>query len=141
MTFALPHFCVQKHQARHLHYDFRLEYQGVLLSWAIPKGPSMDPLQKRLAIQVEDHALEYQYFEGTIPEGSYGAGTVEIWDHGTYTVQGALSKKEIEHAMKEGLKNGHVTFCLNGKKLKGEFTLQRLEKTPNSWLLIKKRAP
>lgn len=124
-------FVVQKHAASHLHYDFRLEMDGVLKSWAIPKGPSMNPEEKRLAIMVEDHPYSYKDFEGTIPEGNYGAGTVIVWDTGTYS----LADKND----KEGLQNGHLSFVLNGKKLKGEFALVRL-KIPqkNAWLLIKK---
>lgn len=133
-------FCVQKHDASHLHYDFRLECNGVLLSWAVPKGPSMDPQDKRLAIHVEDHPVDYQYFEGIIPKGNYGAGTVEIWDHGTYTTPHATDKKAIEKEVSSGMKNGHFAIILHGKKLKGEFVLQKLKKDADdkSWLLIKK---
>lgn len=133
-------FCIQKHDASHLHYDFRLEYKGVLLSWAIPKGPSLNPKDKRLAIKVEDHPLDYQYFEGVIPKGNYGAGTVEIWDHGTYTVPNAESTKDVERALTEGLKKGHFEIILSGAKIKGLFVFQRFntDGKENSWLLIKK---
>lgn len=136
-------FCVQKHDARNLHYDFRLEYKGMLLSWAVPKGPSIDPNNKRLAIQVEDHPLDYQYFEGVIPKGNYGAGTVEIWDNGTYVVPGAKDVKEMEKKISEGLKKGHFNIVLEGEKLRGEFVLQKLKKDvdDHSWLLIKKNEP
>ena len=134
------HFCIQKHDARHLHYDFRLEYQGVLLSWAVPKGPSLNPKDKRLAIKVEDHPLEYQYFEGVIPKGNYGAGTVEIWDHGSYTTPSTDSPKEIEKELTLGLKKGHLAIILKGEKLEGEFIFQKLKPSTedNAWLLIKK---
>lgn len=133
-----PKFCVQKHAARHLHYDFRLEYRGVLLSWAVPKGPSLNPEEKRLAIQVEDHPLDYQYFEGVIPKGNYGAGTVETWDHGTYYTPGAHEAKEIERDVTEGLKKGHLNLILNGGKLKGAFSFVKLKKSADpAWLLIK----
>jgi bifunctional non-homologous end joining protein LigD len=133
-------FCIQKHAARRLHYDFRLEHDGVLLSWAVPKGPSLDPKDKRLAIQVEDHPLDYQYFEGIIPKGNYGAGTVEIWDHGTYTMPHTTDRKEIEKAMTEGLKKGHFAVVLHGEKLNGEFVFQKLRNDSDKveWLLIKK---
>ena len=133
-------FCIQKHAASHLHYDFRLEYKGILLSWAIPKGPSLNPKDKRLAIKVEDHPLEYQYFEGVIPKGNYGAGTVEIWDHGTYTVPNSKNTKDVEKALTEGLKRGHFEVILSGNKISGVFVFQQL-KTDNkaiSWLFIKK---
>lgn len=125
-------FVIQKHQATHLHYDFRLEVGGVLKSWAIPKGPSMDPSEKRLAVQVGDHTLEYGSFEGSIPEGQYGAGTVLIWDQGYY---------EPLVDMVSGLKKGNITFCLYGKRLKGEFALVRMQKgsTGKEWLFIKKK--
>lgn len=124
-------FCVQEHHARRLHFDFRLELDGVLLSWAVPKGPSMDPSDKRLAIHVEDHPMDYAHFEGTIPAGNYGAGTVEIWDEGTYIAD--------EKAMREGLKKGHLNFELKGKKLKGSFDLIKLKgDDEKAWLLIKK---
>jgi bifunctional non-homologous end joining protein LigD len=137
---AKLNFCVQKHDARNLHYDFRLEFRGVLLSWAVPKGPSLDPKDKRLAIHVEDHPLEYQYFEGVIPKGNYGAGTVEIWDHGYYTLHETDDAKSIEKYISAGLKKGHIAFLLHGEKLNGEFVLQKLKPDPddNSWLLIKK---
>lgn len=136
----LLRFCVQKHAARHLHYDLRLEYKGRLLSWAVPKGLSMNPRHKRLAIKVEDHPLEYQYFEGTIPKGNYGAGTVEIWDHGYYGVPHQGSQREIEQYLTQGLQHGHFVVTLGGEKLEGEFVFQKLKKDPldNSWLIIKK---
>lgn len=132
-------FCVQKHAARQLHYDFRLEYRGVLLSWAVPKGPSLNPSDKRLAIHVEDHPLDYQYFEGVIPKGNYGAGTVEIWDMGTYAIPDCKTRKEMEKKIALGLEKGHIDFILNGEKLQGRFVLQKLKKEAKdqSWLLIK----
>jgi bifunctional non-homologous end joining protein LigD len=127
-------FCVQKHLASHLHYDFRLEHNGVLLSWAVPKGPSLDPSIKRLAMHVEDHPIEYGEFEGVIPEG-YGAGIVMLWDRGTWTPE----SDDIEAA----LKKGDLKFTLDGYKLKGSWVLVRT-KGPSygegkSWLLIKHR--
>jgi bifunctional non-homologous end joining protein LigD len=133
------HFVVQKHAASHLHYDFRLEVDGVLKSWAVPKGPSLNPTDKRLAVQVEDHPYEYRTFEGTIPEGSYGAGTVIVWDEGTYTATNATTAKESEMLMRQGLENGRISFILQGHKLQGEFSLIQLKgKNRNQWLLIKK---
>jgi DNA ligase D-like protein (predicted 3'-phosphoesterase) len=132
-------FVMQKHAASHLHYDFRLEMDGVLKSWAIPKGPSMNPADKRLAIMVEDHPYDYKDFEGVIPEGNYGAGTVMIWDNGTYTLADDEGMENVEKKLKTDLANGHLSFILNGKKLKGEFALVELKtKQDNSWLLIKK---
>jgi bifunctional non-homologous end joining protein LigD len=136
-SIGFPTFCVQKHAATHLHYDFRLEHKGVLLSWAVPKGPSLNPLDKRLAVHVEDHPLEYRHFQGTIPKGNYGAGTVEIWDEGALTTPGATSKKDVEKAIDAGLKKGHLTFSLMGKKLQGTFNLVKLKDTDKNWLLIK----
>lgn len=137
----LPVFCVQKHAASHLHYDFRIECNGVMLSWAIPKGPSLDPDQKRLAILVEDHPLEYRHFEGVIPEGNYGAGTVMIWDEGTYTVPDAATKREIENTVWEGLQKGRIEFDLTGHKLRGGFVLIRIKRDDNekNWLFIKRK--
>ncbi len=129
-------FVVQRHKASHLHYDFRLEMDGVLKSWAVPKGPSMNPADKRLAMMVEDHPYSYKDFKGVIPEG-YGAGIVEIWDNGKYT-DIDNSGKEAEKNLKAGLKAGNLKFTLHGKKLKGEFALVKLKgKEENSWLLIK----
>lgn len=131
-------FVVQEHDATRLHYDFRLEIDGVLKSWAIPKGPSMNPADKRLAIVVEDHPYSYKDFEGTIPEGNYGAGNVIVWDNGTYNEVMTDEKKESEKKLLAGLKKGHITFILNGKKLKGEFALIKLRgKQENAWLLVK----
>jgi len=133
-------FCVQKHLASHLHYDFRLEHNGVLLSWAVPKGPSLDPATKRLAMRVEDHPLEYGEFEGVIPEG-YGAGIVMLWDRGTWTPE----VDDVDAA----LKTGDLKFTLNGYKLKGSWVLVRTGGRDSgartgsgegrSWLLIKHR--
>jgi bifunctional non-homologous end joining protein LigD len=132
-------FVMQKHAASRLHYDFRLEIDGVLKSWAIPKGPSMNPADKRLAIMVEDHPYDYKDFEGIIPEGNYGAGTVMIWDNGTYTLADAAGVVNVEKKLKCDLEKGQLSFILNGKKLKGEFALVELKaKQDNSWLLIKK---
>lgn len=123
-------FCVQKHLASHLHYDLRLEWNGVLLSWAVPKGPSIDPKDKRLAMHVEDHPLEYGTFEGVIPEG-YGAGIVMLWDVGTW---------EPEMDVDAAFRKGDLKFRLNGYKLKGSWVLVKTHGfggAPNSWLLIK----
>ncbi len=129
-------FVVQEHHASRLHYDFRLEMEGVLKSWAVPKGPSMDPQDKPLAVQVEDHPYEYRKFHGVIPKGNYGAGTVEIWDEGTYSsLQNGKNQEEI---LLEGLKKGDLKFRLYGKKLHGAFALVQIKKDPKNWLLIKK---
>ncbi|KHJ37699.1 hypothetical protein PBAC_21630 [Pedobacter glucosidilyticus] len=130
-------FVVQRHHASHLHYDFRLEIDGVLKSWAVPKGPSLNPKDKRLAMMVEDHPYDYKNFEGEIPKGNYGAGTVYIFDEGNYQ---SLSKtrKEDEKELKKGLAAGSLKFKLNGKILKGEFALVKLKNSEqNAWLLIK----
>src|SRR6187549_863907 len=108
-------FVIQKHDASRLHYDFRLEIAGVLKSWAVPKGPSMNPDDKRLAIMVEDHPFAYKDFEGIIPEGNYGAGTVLVWDNGTYTSLEEQSKAAAEKKLEADLKKGHLSFILNGK--------------------------
>jgi bifunctional non-homologous end joining protein LigD len=128
-------YVIQKHRATQLHYDFRLELNGVLLSWAVPKGPSLDPAVKRLAMEVEDHPVEYGDFEGAIPEGEYGGGTVMVWDTGEWA-------PEIENA-EAALKKGDLKFTLRGKKLKGSWVLVRTRgfgsKADKSWLLIKHR--
>src|SRR5687767_12102568 len=116
-------FCVQKHAATALHYDFRLELDGVLKSWAVPKGPSMDPSIKHLAMMTEDHPLDYAKFEGVIPEGNYGAGPVIIWDHGTYEALEGKTRADQESALRAGLKKGDLKFRLAGQKVKGEFVL------------------
>ncbi len=139
-------FVIQRHAASRLNYDFRLEMEGVLKSWAVPKGPSLNPADKRLAMMVEDHPYDYRTFEGTIPEGNYGAGEVEIWDEGTYeALQGNKSKKSASAAGRDEalllneLKQGSLKFILHGKKLKGEFALVKMktEDAGNAWLLIK----
>jgi bifunctional non-homologous end joining protein LigD len=128
-------YVVQKHQASRLHYDFRLKHNGVLLSWAVPKGPSLDPSVKRLAIQVEDHPLEYARFEGVIPEGQYGAGTVMVWDIGTWRPE--------QDDVADAIKKGELKFTLRGKKLRGSWVLVRApgygRNARKSWLLIKHR--
>src|SRR6266704_3245357 len=121
-------FVVQKHDARRLHYDFRLEIKGGLKSWAVPKGPSLNPADKRLAMMVEDHPFDYRTFEGTIPEGNYGAGTVIVWDEGTYCARQTPDRAESERLLRKGLATGHLSFVLNGQKLKGEFSLVRLKR-------------
>jgi len=132
-------FVVQRHHASHLHYDFRLELEGVLKSWAVPKGPSMNPNDRRLAMMVEDHPFDYRNFEGIIPNGNYGAGVVLIWDKGTYTSL-ADDRKDDVKTLREGLKAGNLKFRLNGDILKGEFALVKLHSAEdNSWLLIKHR--
>lgn len=123
-------FVVQKHHARNLHYDFRLAIGGVLKSWAVPKGPSLKPVEKRLAVMTEDHPLEYADFEGVIPEGEYGAGKVEIWDKGTWEPVSDLSS---------WLKQRKLEFILHGKKLKGGWVLIGLKNDPKNWLLMKKK--
>jgi bifunctional non-homologous end joining protein LigD len=123
-------FVVQKHRATQLHYDFRLEADGVLKSWAVPKGPSLDPNVKRLAMQVEDHPVDYADFEGVIPEGEYGGGTVMVWDYGVYAPENVTK-------VSDGLKKGDLKFVLLGKKLKGSFVLVRTR--DRQWLLIKHR--
>jgi len=123
-------FVIQKHRATQLHYDFRLEVDGVLKSWAVPKGPSLDPTVRRLAMQVEDHPVDYAKFEGVIPAGEYGGGTVMVWDYGTY-------KPEETDDVSLALREGELKFSLNGKKLKGSWVLVRTR--DRQWLLIKHR--
>jgi DNA ligase D-like protein (predicted 3'-phosphoesterase) len=129
-----PAFVIQKHAASSLHYDFRLEVNGVLKSWAVPKGPSTDPRDKRLAMEVEDHSLEYRDFEGVIEEGSYGAGAVIVWDNGTY--ENLLE----DQSMAGALERGHARVWLHGKKLRGGYTLRRTSVGDKpKWLLMKRR--
>ncbi len=137
-----PLFVIQKHAARRLHYDFRLQDGGVLKSWAVPKGPSLDPKDKRLAMQTEDHPLNYAEFEGIIPAGNYGAGTVIVWDYGTYVNLSHHPLTKKKRSLKAGLARGQIMVWLKGKKLQGTYILMRLKndaagKTP--WLLIKGR--
>jgi len=129
-----PIFVIQKHDARTLHYDFRLEVDGVLKSWAVPKGPSTDPREKRLAVEVEDHPLDYGDFEGIIGEGNYGAGAVIVWDTGPY-------ENHSDEPMTKALDRGHVNVFLHGDKLQGGYVLQRTRKVgeQQQWLLIKRR--
>ncbi len=131
-------FVVHRHKARRLHYDLRLEMEGVLKSWAVPKGPSMIAGEKRLAIMVEDHPLSYVDFYGEIPEGNYGAGTMDIWDKGVYR-SAHKKKKNHEQALLEGLREGNLKFIIQGEHLQGEFALVRLNEDKNEWLLIKKK--
>ncbi len=131
-----PIFVIQKHDASRLHYDFRIEVDGVLKSWAVPKGPSTDPRQRRLAVPTEDHPLDYADFEGVIPEGEYGGGTVLVWDTGPY--ENIKEKEGRKLSMQESLKQGQVEIRLKGKKLKGGYALIRTGSgKDNRWLLIK----
>ena len=131
---ANPYFCVQRHDASRLHYDFRLEIAGVRKSWAVRKGPSLEPAVKHFAAHVEDHPIEYGDFEGNIPAGNYGAGSVMLWDHGTFELLGDV-------AGADQLARGDLKFRLNGKKLKGDYAivLMKGRGKGNEWLLIKKR--
>jgi DNA ligase D-like protein (predicted 3'-phosphoesterase) len=133
-----PIFVIQKHDASNLHYDFRLQVGRVLKSWAVPKGPSTDPRVKRAAFPTEDHPLDYATFEGIIPAGEYGGGTVMVWDLGTYENLTEKNGKEIP--IETALENGHVSMRLDGKKLKGGYSLTRVEKGEEErWLLVKMR--
>jgi bifunctional non-homologous end joining protein LigD len=138
-------FVIQKHAASHLHFDLRLELDDVMKSWAVPKGPSMDPSVKRLAMQVEDHPIDYNTFEGTIPKGEYGGGTVMLWDRGTYSSDTAASPDEEEDAIREGLKRGDLKITFHGERLRGSFALIRMKfardgsSSKPQWLLIKHR--
>jgi bifunctional non-homologous end joining protein LigD len=131
---ANPYFCVQRHDATRLHYDFRLEIDGVLKSWAVPKGPSLDPAVRHFAAHVEDHPVDYGSFEGNIPAGNYGAGSVMLWDHGTFELLGDVSGADQ-------IARGDLKFHLNGEKLKGDFALVHMKGRGkgNEWLIIKKR--
>jgi bifunctional non-homologous end joining protein LigD len=131
-------FVIQKHAASHLHFDFRLELDGVMKSWAVPKGPSYDPTVKRLAMQVEDHPIEYNTFEGTIPKGEYGGGTVMIWDRGTYEAESG----DGQEGVREGYSRGDLKIVMHGERMQGSWVLVRTRRDPrgrNQWLLIKHR--
>jgi bifunctional non-homologous end joining protein LigD len=135
-------YLIQKHAASRLHYDLRLELDGVMKSWAVPKGPSLDPAVKRLAIQVEDHPIEYNQFEGTIPAGEHGGGTVMIWDYGTYSAAG--DEDDAEAVLRAGYRRGDFKFVLRGKRLRGSWVLVRTKGRGDrsgrgQWLLIKHR--
>jgi len=133
---AHPVFVIQKHAATTLHYDFRLEAGGVLKSWAVPKGPSTNPKEKRLAVPTEDHPIDYADFEGVVPEGSYGAGTVLVWDRGTY--QNLTEKDGEKIGVAEALERGHVSFRLEGEKVRGGYALTRFRTGKGeAWLLVK----
>ena len=139
-------FVVQKHAARQIHFDLRLELDGVMKSWAVPKGPSLDPSIKRLAMQVEDHPIEYNTFEGTIPQGEYGGGTVMLWDRGTYIADPAMpAGKSDEAAVQAGYDRGDLKVVLHGERMRGSWVLVRTRFGPGrssskpSWLLIKHR--
>jgi bifunctional non-homologous end joining protein LigD len=131
------HFVIQKHAASHLHFDFRLELDGVMKSWAVPKGPSYDPSVRRLAMEVEDHPIEYNSFEGTIPKGQYGGGTVMLWDRGTYEPEGGGG----EDALRDGYERGDLKFVMHGERMRGGWVLVRMRREGGraQWLLIKHR--
>lgn len=131
-----PRYVVQKHVASSLHYDFRLEVAGVLVSWAVPKGPSTDPRKKRLAMRTEDHPLEYADFEGVIPEGEYGAGKVIVWDVGTYRNMEEENGRQV--SMEQAVENGHIAVWLSGKRLQGGYALTAIG-NGKKWLMVKMR--
>src|SRR3954470_15631217 len=142
LVSARRRFVIQKHAARRLHYDFRLELDGVLKSWAVPQGPSLELGDKRLAVEVEDHPFDYASFEGIIPEKQYGAGNVIVWDCGVYSPdegqQYSFSNRaEAEERVRTELANGNLSFFLRGEKLKGSFALVRTTSDPRQWLLLK----
>jgi len=138
-------FVIQKHAASHLHFDLRIELDGVMKSWAVPKGPSLDPAVKRLAMQVEDHPIDYNTFEGTIPAGEYGGGTVMLWDRGTYSSDKVGPGEDPESAVRDGLARGDLKINFHGKRLQGSFALVRMKfsregsSSKPQWLLIKHR--
>ena len=131
-----PRFVVQQHDATRMHYDFRLEVDGVLPSWAVPKGPSYDPTEKRLAVRTEDHPMDYAGFEGVIPHGEYGGGPVIVWDAGIYHNLTSGKWGEVR-AMSEALERGHVKVWLEGEKLQGAWALTRMSRDGNEWLMVK----
>ena len=132
-----PIYVIQLHKAKRIHFDLRLEVEGALVSWAVPKGPSLDPKEKRLAVRTEDHPLDYADFEGNIPEGEYGAGTVIVWDKGVYENASIRGNKKV--SMSTALEAGHITFRLFGMKLRGGYTLiqTRMRGEDKNWLLVK----
>ena len=130
-------FVVQRHHASHLHYDFRLELNGTLKSWAVPKGPSLNPKDTRLAMMVEDHPIDYATFEGDIPAGNYGAGHVDVWDHGTYEPIDEDGKVITPKEFSAHLHAGSIKFRMKGRHLKGDFALVHMKKDEKTWLLIK----
>lgn len=132
-------FVVQRHHASHLHYDFRLELNGTLKSWAVPKGPSLNPKDKRLAMMVEDHPIDYATFEGDIPAGNYGAGHVDVWDHGTYQPIDEEGSVITPATFTKNLRAGSIKFRISGTLLKGDFALVNMKKDEKTWLLIKHR--
>jgi DNA ligase D-like protein (predicted 3'-phosphoesterase) len=141
---ASRRYVVQQHDASSEHWDLRLEHRGVLLSWAVPKGPSTDPRERRLAVRTEDHPLDYADYEGTIPEGEYGAGSVIVWDTGTWTPRHETddtdeSDDDEDDRVDRALSDGHLSFIVEGEKLQGGYTLQRLRGDDDQWLLIKQR--
>lgn len=138
-------FVIQKHAASHLHFDLRLELDGAMKSWAVPKGPSADPTVKRLAMEVEDHPISYNTFEGTIPEGEYGGGTVMLWDQGTYTADAATGNESEEDAVRDGYERGDLKVTFHGSRIRGSYAIVRTRgfgrsSSKPSWLLIKHKA-
>ena len=133
-------FVVQKHAASHLHYDFRLEIDGVLASWAVPKGPSADPADRRLAVHVENHPMDYINFEGSIPEGEYGGGTVMVWDTGTYHAENNEDSANDDVLMQKQIADGSIKIVLEGKKLKGAWHLVKMKGDDKNWLLMKSKS-